>query len=327
MAVPSRGTVLIVSSLDDPHARAVMEALSHWGAAVELLDLSEFPRSLALSMTFEQGERRFLLRRDGQNPFDLSTVRSIWWRRPQPFKLAAAITNPLHRGFALSEASTAWQGLYQSLDAFWVNDPMRDAAAHHKPWQLSLAQQVGLTIPATLMTNDPDEARDFWRRHEGGVVFKMFRALPDVWRETRRLRPDDAALAESVRLTPIIFQTLVEAVADVRVTVIGEEFFAASADLRAVEYPLDFRFNLNLRWDKHTLPAPVESALRNLMRRAGLEYGAIDLRLTPNGEYVFLEVNSGGEFLFIETATGQKIAAALASHLNAAKGAKGAWGS
>ena len=308
-------TVLIISSLEDLHARAVMEAILERGAAVELLDLAEFPAKLALSMEFDAGAHRFLLKREGGGQLDLSTVGSVWWRRPQPYGLAAAITDPANRRFAMSEAATAFQGLYQSLDAFWVNDPNRDAAAHHKPWQLTLAQQIGLQIPPTLMTNDPEEARDFWRRHDGKVIYKVFRALPDAWRETRRLKPEDAALADSVKLTPIIFQPFVEAVADIRATVIGDEIFAASADARQGEYPVDFRFNMNLRWERHDLPHSVEDGLRRLMKRMGLEYGAIDLRLTPEGEYIFLEINPAGQFLWVEQATGQKIAAALASHL------------
>jgi len=55
------------------------------------------------------------------------------------------------------------------------------------------------------------------------------------------------------------------------------------------------------------------------MRRLGLEYGAIDLRLTPEGQYVFLEINPAGQFLWIELATGQKIADAIAGHLSTAK--------
>jgi glutathione synthase/RimK-type ligase-like ATP-grasp enzyme len=51
------------------------------------------------------------------------------------------------------------------------------------------------------------------------------------------------------------------------------------------------------------------------MQMLGLEYGAIDLRLTREGRYVFFEINPAGEFLYIEEMTGQKISATLASHL------------
>ena len=124
-----------------------------------------------------------------------------------------------HQRFALSEAATAFQGLYQSLDAYWVNEPARDAAAAHKPYQLALAQQIGLEIPLTLMTNDIEEARTFWRRYEGEVIYKQFIALPDSWRETRRLKPEEETQADSIAHAPVIFQKHVPAIADLRVTI------------------------------------------------------------------------------------------------------------
>jgi glutathione synthase/RimK-type ligase-like ATP-grasp enzyme len=301
--------------MDDVHAHPVMEALAARGDSAELLDLSDFPTRLALSMIFDDGARRFVLNRFGGASLDLATIGAVWWRRPQSFGLPASMTDPTHRRFAISEAETAFHGMYRALDVFWVNDPLCDSAAHHKPWQLAVAQEVGLAIPITLMTNDPEEAQDFWRRHEGNVVYKAFRALPEAWRETRRLRPEEARLAESVRMTPVIFQRYVEAVADLRVTIVGDEIFAASADVSKGEYPVDVRFNLDVKYHPHTLPTSVQEKLLLLMRKLALEYGAIDLRLTPEGEYVFLEINPGGQFLWIEMATGQKIAAALAAHL------------
>ena len=311
--------MLIVSSCDDPHSLAVMDGLRARDVGVELLDLSEFPTQLSLSMGFEGGAHRYVLQRKGGGALDLATVSAVWWRRPQPFRLPASVTTPVSQRFALSEAATAFSGLYQAMDVLWVNDPVLDEAAHHKPWQLAVAQGVGLSIPATLMTSDREEALAFWERHDRNVIYKQFRALPDAWRETRRMREDDVAFADAIGITPVIFQRFVEAVADLRVTVIGERMIAAAADARTSEYPVDFRFNPGLKWEPHALPAEVEAGLLKLMRRMGLEYGAIDLRLTPEGEYVFLEVNPAGQFLWIELETGLKIADALADHLAAAK--------
>jgi glutathione synthase/RimK-type ligase-like ATP-grasp enzyme len=76
--------------------------------------------------------------------------------------LPDTVQDPVHRRLALSEAGTAFQGLYQAMDALWINSPVYDAAASHKPYQLSVAQEIGLEIPPTMMTSDPDEARAFW---------------------------------------------------------------------------------------------------------------------------------------------------------------------
>jgi glutathione synthase/RimK-type ligase-like ATP-grasp enzyme len=149
-------------------------------------------------------------------------------------------------------------------------------------------QKVGLEIPPTLMKSDPEKAREFWRMYDGHVIYKQFLALSETWRETRPLRPQDVERIEAVRLTPVIFQRYVEAVADLRLIVIGDEFFAAAADVRKAEYPFDVRYNLNASYERHTLPPVLEDKLRALMRHRELEYGAIDMRLTPDGRYIFL---------------------------------------
>jgi glutathione synthase/RimK-type ligase-like ATP-grasp enzyme len=308
-------TVLILSNADDVHAQTVMAALAAQGVNTELVDLSEFPGQLALCMEFYGKDcRRFELRRRNGGVLDLNSVNSVWWRRPQPFRLPLSMSQA-HQRFALSEAATAFQGLYQSLDAYWVNEPDRDAVAAHKPYQLALAQRIGLEIPPTLMTNNIDEARTFWRVHDGEVVYKQFIALPDTWRETRRLTPDDQDQADAIQHAPVIFQKHVPAVADLRVTVVGGELFAAAADVRLSDYPQDVRMNLNAQYRAEGLPSGVTKQLLELMRQLGLVYGAIDLRLTPDGRYVFLEINPAGQFLYIERATGQPIAAALARTL------------
>jgi len=314
-------TVLIVSGLADVHAQAVMATLAQRGASVELLDLADFPGKLTLTLAFEDGKRRFRLSRPGQGQLDLDAVGAVWWRRPSAFGLPDTLRDPAHRRLAQSEANTAFQGLFAAMDALWVNRPASDAQAGHKPYQLALAQRLGLEIPQTVMTSDPEEARQFWRACDGDVVYKQFLALPESWSETRRLGEAETKVADAaIRLAPVIFQRRVAAVADLRVTIVGDEIFAAAVDVRDLDYDIDVRLNLNAKHVAHTLPDNVAEALRALMRRLGLVYGAIDLRLTPDGRYVFLEINPAGQFLYVEQQTGQPIAAALAALLAAGRG-------
>ncbi len=104
-----------------------------------------------------------------------------------------------------------FQGLYQSLDARWINEPARDSAASHKPYQLTLAQEIGFDIPPTLITNDPDTAREFWRAHPGEVIHKQLVALPETWRETRRLKNEDESFSDTITFAPVLFQRHVPA--------------------------------------------------------------------------------------------------------------------
>lgn len=308
-------TVVIMSEPADLHAQAVIRELTKVGVSdVRMLDLREVPQRAALNMALSNahGSGFEVVLSDGR-PIRFENVRSFWWRRPQSFVLPGGMDMHAQQ-FALTELSTAFQGLWQCTTGLWVNNPVRDAAAAHKPWQLETARDLGLSIPDTLITTDPDKVRTFWEARNGEVIYKPFLQTFHSWRETRQLKREELALLDSVRLAPVIFQQLVPGAADLRVTIIGEEIFSAAVDVGKMEYKLDVRLNQQ-SYEKHPLPTGVSDKLLQLMRRLGLEYGAIDLRLTPDGDYVFFEVNPAGQFLFVEYACGLPISTALASHL------------
>jgi glutathione synthase/RimK-type ligase-like ATP-grasp enzyme len=91
-----------------------------------------------------------------------------------------------------------------------------------------------------------------------------------------------------------------------------------SIEGRGTGSEIDFRLNLAAaRTSAAALPDHVSGALRSLMTRFGIVYGAVDLRLTPDGEYVFLEINPAGEFLFAEHGAGFPITDTVAGWLAA----------
>lgn len=308
-------TIVIISESTDVHAHAVLRELTRRGVADTcILDFREVPQRARLDMALgNAGRSSFALELAGGRRLQIDQVGAFWWRRPQAFALPEGMA-PHAQQFALSELSTAFQGMWQCSEALWVNNIVRDAAAAHKPWQLDQARQVGLTIPDTLITTDPEKVRAFWHARRGEVIYKPFLQTFHSWRETRQLKADQLAQLDSVRLAPVIFQSLIPGAADLRVTVIGSEIFPAAVDLRKMEYKLDVRLNQQA-YERHPLPPATTEKLLALMRRLGLEYGAIDLRLTPDGDYVFFEVNPAGQFLFVEHACQLPISAALASHL------------
>jgi glutathione synthase/RimK-type ligase-like ATP-grasp enzyme len=135
------------------------------------------------------------------------------------------------------------------------------------------------------------------------------------------LRPTELQYLEATRLAPVIFQEYVPADVDLRVTVIGDEVFPAAIHSQETEYPFDFRMTMDAaRMEADELPADVVDMLHAFMDRLGLVYGAVDMRRTPDGRHVFLEVNPAGQFLFVEERTGQPIAAALARALAGVEG-------
>jgi hypothetical protein len=308
--------ILVISHAGDPHARAVLDLLAAHGADVGLIDLSDLPARATLAIDFADPLRPALALQLPSGEVDLQATTATWWRRPQAPD-PSAIGDPNVRWFASSEWSEALAGLWLLLGGRWMNVPALDERASHKPFQLRVAAEVGLTVPRTLMTSDPDRARAFIEElGVGRVVFKTFAATATVWRETRLVRPQEVDILDAVRQAPVIFQEYVEATSDVRVTVVGEEIFALAIDARTSGYPLDFRMSLGeSRTEAVVLPADVRARIRALMERLGLAYGAIDLRRAPDGDYVFLEINPAGEFLFAQDRSGQPIGDAVARWL------------
>jgi len=302
--------ILIISHPGDVHAAAVRAALSHCGAEVVFLDTAEFPRNVALTMGYPGSMRA----RIGDSVVDLGEAKAIWWRRPQPLVLHDEIAD---RAFAFGECHAALSGLWSCLDAEWVNNPDRDQIAARKPYQLKVATAVGFSVPRTCITSDPAVATEFAATQgDQGTIYKAFAATEQSWRETRLLGAAECSLLDSVRFAPVIFQQHIKAVADLRITVVGDDIFAASIVAAESDYQYDFRVAMNSATvTPHQLPDEVTRQIRELMSSLGLVYGTIDMRLTPDGEYVFLEINPAGQWLFVEERTGQPIAQALAEYL------------
>jgi glutathione synthase/RimK-type ligase-like ATP-grasp enzyme len=137
-----------------------------------------------------------------------------------------------------------------------------------------------------------------------------------VWWETRLVRDADLAVLESLRIAPVIFQEYVPGGVDLRITMVGDRIFPAVIRATDEDRRVDFRMRVGRStMDSFSLPEGIADKLRLLIDRLGLVYGAIDMRLTPEGEYYFLEINTAGEFLFVEDRTGMPISRAVADWL------------
>jgi glutathione synthase/RimK-type ligase-like ATP-grasp enzyme len=308
--------ILVVAYPDEDHSTEVIRRLAAAGHETILLDLADLPSRASLSLLWEQDvPPSYVVERQG-TPIDLARARVGWWRRVRPHEADPSVTDASMRAFVESETSQAVGGTLDALACVWVNDRAADEAAHHKPLQWSVAQSVGLRVPRTLVTNDVERARDFIAcLGTGKVVFKAFLAMLESWRETRLIEASDLENLAAVRFAPVIFQEYVPGV-DLRITIVGDQVFAAEIDARQTHYPVDMRMVVGEATVRPVaLPAKLKKTLLRLQKRLGLTYGAIDMRRTADGEYVFLENNPAGQWLFVERRTELPISQAMADLL------------
>jgi hypothetical protein len=300
--------ILILSSPRDVHARAVLKELRAIGADGAIVDTGSCGSGNGIHVALDAGPGGWI-QFDGTR-VAAEAVSSVWLRRPSPPALPE-VTEPESRRLALAEWQQTMDGWLLSLPGRLVNHPMREAFAP-KPRQLQIARAVGLRTPETLISNDRNAALAFVERHDGDVVHKTLTTLPGRLLETRRWEAEDVERLDDLEAAPTILQSRIGGL-DIRVTVFGDRSFAAS-----IETPeLDSRLDGDAPHRIHELPPDVERRLLELMGQLGLAYGAIDLKLSEEGEYVFLEVNPRGQFLYVEILTGMPLTRAMAELLAA----------
>jgi glutathione synthase/RimK-type ligase-like ATP-grasp enzyme len=310
-----RGSVLIIAPSDDVHALALASVLfSDFGTPAVIWDRATLPQESRLD--FRLDESGNAMRVAGPAGIhDLNDFRSIWWRRPAAFRIDKAVTDSRVRSYCQAECETFFKGVLRSIQIPIINNPFAESIAVKKPYQLAMARQVGLEIPKTLMSNNPDSIRDFWAELEGRCIYKPFTAPSWTFSETRELREEDLDHLETLRHAPMIVQEKIEKGLDVRVNIFGEAVFSAAVTTHIPEADLDWRLDQTGQWHAHDLPVPIGRKLKALLRVLGLHTGCIDLRQQPDGAYRFLEVNPSGQFLFAEIDTGQPLLRALAELL------------
>jgi hypothetical protein len=303
--------ILIIAPRQDVHAVCVAQDLEKMGKPFRFVDSSRLANDERLQFRAGRQSGSTWTCVDGQ-PIVLETVHTVWHRRR--FLPPVAARHPISdQRYFQREWTEMIGGALASLDGAWfVNDPDRERAAV-KPLQLRLAQSLGLRIPDTLITNDPVAAAAFIERHEERVVHKTLAAPRHRFLPTKAWSASDRDVLANLALGPTIFQEMVTGCRELRITVIGDRVFAA--EFRPAADLIDGRLDVRTPYRPHPLPADVLRRLLALMRQLGLVFSTIDMKLTDEGEYVFLELNQMGQYLYVEILTGLPLTAAMAELL------------
>jgi MvdC family ATP-grasp ribosomal peptide maturase len=301
----------------------VAEALLRKGARPFRLNTDLFPLEIKLSARLTPDGLKHLIR-DGDATLDADQVRAVWARKIWTPKMDESLDPKFHE-MCIRESTAMLHGFLDYFhSARWVNNPQLSMEAENKLRQLRVASEVGLIIPRTLTTNDPEQARDFFKELGGKMVAKLLRPLSvsmgadSLFVYTNDVREEDLAEAEMLRHSPMVFQERISKAIEMRIAYVDGVCFVG-----AIEASGSLRGRTDWRladpdecpWIRAEIPENIETRLRALMRRLGLVYGAIDMIKTPEGEHVFLEVNPSGEWGMLERDLSYPISEALAEAL------------
>lgn len=319
-----RRVILVVSNAADATADFFEDRLAASGVAHHRLNTEELAR-LAFSFSVDGRGAQFgasAIFSTGAGRISLDEIASIYYRRPVQPRLPDG-TPPGLADWMESEVRRAWGGLLASHPGIrWVNHPLAVSGASYKPEQLARAKRIGLAVPDTLITTDPQKAADFCTEHDWRVVAKPVghgeilgaTAADDRIVYTNRIPREAASRLGRVANCPTLLQCEILKDVDVRVTVVEREVVAVA--LHSQERPVSIidcrRDNMaGMRYSLITLPAELASALADLVASYGLLYAAIDLVRDQDGRYWFLELNPAGQWAWLEQVADAPISAAI----------------
>jgi glutathione synthase/RimK-type ligase-like ATP-grasp enzyme len=319
-------TVLVITNDHDEHADAVIEELNRRDVPVFRFHPMEFPDAFSISMEIQDGYIDGEIR-NAHHRVAFHDICAAWFRRSRNLFASSQSLNVLHGdldNFIKVQSTTTLAALYGSLQTLWVGQPSRLRHADIKPLQLAEASRAGLKIPATLLSNDPSRAAAFVDAlGDTECAIKPLIATRANDGEADRLPltttlPRGHSL-DSVALAPTILQPYVEKAYELRCVVIGERIFSAKLNSQANEVTRkDWRaadLETELEHDVYELPGHVEAALRRLMRSFEINFASIDMIVTPDDEFVFLDLNPNGQWLWLEIELGLPLVASMADLL------------
>ncbi|MGZ9196885.1 MAG: ATP-grasp domain-containing protein [Candidatus Deferrimicrobiaceae bacterium] len=244
---------------------------------------------------------------------DVGRLHGIWWRRVNsPMVLPPGLAAPAAELVVNDCRATMAGMLLTRFDGAWISDPAATRLAENKLFQLHAAARAGLRTPATLVSQNPVEIREFCTRHPKGVIVKSVRGSPAAPAYTCFVTKEMLEAEDAIRLAPAMYQEYIAGARHLRVHIFGSQCIPVV--IRSDE--MDWRRDLSrVTVRKISISPALERTLRTVLHALGLSMGIIDLKLDSAGDTVWLEVNPQGQFLFIEGLCGVPLTSAFARFL------------
>ncbi|MEH1804315.1 MvdD family ATP-grasp ribosomal peptide maturase [Nostoc sp.] len=317
--------LIITHSQDNESIPLVIQAIEAQGKKAFRFDTDRFPTEMQLDIYYGS-TKRVILSVDNQT-LDLNEVSAVWYRR---IAIGSKIPNSMDRQLreaSLKESRVSIEGMIASIRGFHLDPLPNIRRAENKQLQLEIARDIGLDTPRTLTTNNPIAVKQFAQECQQGMITKMLSsfAIYDEREQekvvfTNPISSEDLDNLDGLRFCPMTFQEKIAKALELRTIIVGKRVLTAAVDSQALDKArYDWRkqgIALLDAWESYTLPEDVEEKLLKLMAEFGLNYGALDIILTPDGRHVFLEVNPVGEFFWLERCPGLPISQAIAEVLN-----------
>ena len=212
-----------------------------------------------------------------------------------------------------------------AIEALWINNPQRTFEAENRLNQLRLAQKIGFSIPETLITNEMEAAKKFFKRFGKSTIVKVlhhheiylnqraFRFL------TNNIKTSHISKFDELTYAPVIFQRKIKNSSEIRVTVVNDKIFSCRISTTQEKHNFSDLHKIkenDLIFSEISIGKKMEKLCINLNRKLGLLVSSIDFVEGKNGELFFLEINPIGDWNWIEKHTNLPVTKSVFDFVN-----------
>lgn len=306
--------ILILSDNQDPSTNRVIDWLNFFHAKWFRINESDTIRIIHIEFNRNTVSKIRLLVND-RTEIDLTQIKSYWYRRgflntKHYFRGAAVINEPQLaeqvKASLIDDNKNTITFIHHYLKSHKVNINSFLTASNNKTNYLLQAGLCGLAIPDTIICDNQEELTVFFNKHDGKIICKSinegFSAKVDsfvYYNQTNLVSSSDVQNCDK-SFFPSLFQKNIDKYIELRIFYIQGEFYTMAIFSQQNEKTrTDFRNydrekpNRNVPYQ---LPKDIEEKLDKFMKAIDMNCGSIDMILTNDNEYIFLEVNPVGQF-------------------------------
>ncbi len=193
---------------------------------------------------------------------------------------------------------------------------------------LIVASTNNLQIPETLISNDSTDIDELVKSHAKVITKAIYNNDFTFIYRGKKIKISLTTQIVTKPIipgnhrepgVPILFQQYIEKKYELRIFYLKGKFFPMAIFSQENEKTkIDFRNYDDERPNRcvpYILPKEIEQKLHSFMKAIDMNCGSIDMIYTPEGEYVFLEVNPVGQYQWLEKNCNYPISKSIAEEL------------
>ena len=303
--------VLIISDNNDQTTNLIIDWLDYYGAP--WYRINETDRITVRSIKFlPESEPEIILHINDNETLNFKDISAYWYRRGT-LNLDYTFTTPFEHErlnqaafyHCKDERESVRKFLFDYLETYKKSLGGFEEAENKKLYYLVVAQNAGLSIPPTLLCDSASPLQEFAKGGAALITKSIHETMGAVISQSeevyaRTFEVDRNHINSQQAFFPSLFQQNISKWVELRIFFIEMKLFTmAIFSQENDQTKTDFRNYDAGRPNRNVpfrLPEVIAEKIRLFIYNSGLSTGSIDMIVTHEQEYLFLEVNPVGQF-------------------------------